>query len=120
MIAKASVDEVYSIDEAISRYAEGFDLMVEQIDLNISKIDAIKEYQKNSLSVYNSKINFTVFNKNLAYQQKYSTSNINIPYSFDSINFFVELLGRENVLLSVKAPVQKASNKKNWKKEGYY
>jgi len=112
-IAKVSVDEVYDIESAIGRYADGLELKIEQVGDNITKLDAIKDYQQNSLSIYNSKIYFTVYNKETDYQQKYSTTNINIPYTLESVNFFVDLFGRENVLLSVKTPVQSVSNKRS-------
>jgi len=87
-------------------------LQIEQSHENIAKLDTIKNYQQESLQLHKSNLYFIIYNNETEYHQKYSSSNQNIAYSLDAINFLAGVFGKENVLLSLKKPVQSTENKR--------
>jgi hypothetical protein len=114
-IAKVNVDEVCSMEEALSRYATALQIHLELAQPNNEKLDVIKNYQQqsNAFANTNARINFIVLDSKTNYEQKYSSTSTNLSYTIETINFLAELFGKENISLAVKIPTPPPSKKRN-------
>ena len=117
-IAKVTVDEVYSINNALKKYASALNIFINLADFDNSKLDLfydfIKENQNNSDDLL--RCIFYIYNSDLDYHQKYLVNQAGIQLNFVTLSFVSELFERENISLSTIMISAPANNKKNWRR----
>jgi len=117
-IAKVTVDEVYSVNNALKKYAAALNVSINLVEFDNSKLDLFFNFVKNNQTNSNDflKCIFYVRNPDLDYYQKYSTNQMGIQLNYTTLSYVSELFDKENIILStvmISAPI---SNKKNWRK----
>ena len=117
-IAKVTVDEVYSIDSALKKYATALNISINLADFDNTKLDLfhnfIKEHQTNSADFL--RCIFYVYDSNSDYYQKYY-AQAGIHLNYTTLSFTSELFERENISLSTVMISAPQNNKKNWRKQ---
>jgi len=113
-MAKVTVDEAYSIDSAIKKYATSLNISINLADFDNSKLDTFSDFVKSNRSDNFTKCYFYVYNSDSDYRQKYSANQIGIQLNFATLSYVAELFDKENISLSTILISAPAKEKRSW------
>ncbi len=110
-----TVDEMFTLDEAIKKYCFGYKLYIDLSNFDDSALDKLHQEIKPELDLDN-RLYFFVRDGKTSYRRNFSSMNVSIPIDKETANRIAKYFGTQNVRFIESGPVQKQNNENGRRK----